>query len=564
MKTIHKLSDLLISQIAAGEVIERPCFVIKELVDNAIDAHATDIRIILEDFGLKKIVVRDNGEGMSREDLLESYKLHTTSKIGEIDQLLGISTLGFRGEALASIASVSQLEIQSKTTNETVGNSISVAHGTNISHKKVGMPKGTYVQVSNLFENIPVRKKFLSNKKQELNRIVDIIIRYATSHPSISFDLLHNHKPLLVLRSVTSLEARIKDMFGDTIHSHLIPFSLEDSYMKIEGFLTTPQLNGTNTIKQYVAINGRPVFDRTLSAAIKEGYGILLEKDTLPSYFLLITIAPEMVNINIHPRKEYVHIENVQYFMSSITTAVTDLLNKQSLDFQGFPYSIHDTYEGLTYTPLARQLKKMVLPIKTEQMRSSSRSNNFLQIHNLYIVVETEHGITMIDQHAAHERILYEEFTRALIEEKNKSTIYPLPDPILLKLTPHEVALYTIFQEDFITLGFDIEIFHGNSMKIYAVPSLFKDRHVKELLNDMLKNLENEILSPSIDIGTKKLLAYLACRSAVKSGDPLTHEQIQMIISELQKIPSGITCPHGRPLQYIIPLTDVHKMFKRR
>lgn len=561
MKTIHRLSDRLIAQIAAGEIIERPVYVVKELIDNAIDAQADDIRIDLTEHGFQYIIVTDNGRGMSEEDIIESYKLHTTSKVDDIDVLIGITSLGFRGEALASIAAVSSLSIESKQQDSVSGKKIILERGTPPVIQTVGMPNGTRVIVSGLFKDMPVRKKFTATKKQELKRIIDIVTAYAMSHPFISFDLSHEGKALINVRK-GDREKRITYFYGNTVLSHLLPLHYQDRFVTIQGFISTPQLSSSLIPFQYLSVNGRPAIEKSLHSSIKHTYGILLESERQPSYILDIGIEPSLVDVNIHPRKEYVAIIDIQHILPGFTELITSRLKQTVISYQGLPQTIHDE-EKLTYTPLAKQLKRFVLPKKEYQLSQLRKNDHVIQIHTTYIAYETDSGFILIDQHAAHERILYEEYLHVFLEEKKKQRQEHHHKNLIIELSHQEYILWELYKEDLSTLGFITEEYHSNAIIVRSYPSLFSGRNMNVLLKEILQDMETNSLDSHIDNGSKKLLAYLACRSAIKAGDPLTKDQMNTLIRNLENIPFAVTCPHGRPVKYTISLNELHKMFKR-
>lgn len=562
--TILPLPSHIVSQIAAGEVIERPCFVVKELIDNAIDAQARLISIELQDSGMHTIVVTDNGIGMSREDLLESYKLHTTSKIRDEHHLHNIKTLGFRGEALASIAAVSTISIESKRVEDIAGSKILCIPGKPVTITTLGMPAGTRVIVNQLFSNTPVRKKFLTNKKIELKKIIELVTGYASMYPGISFILSHEGQIIHQFEKTDSLLERVEDIYGLPISSHFIPFSVDESYVTINGFISTPQLISSTIPYQIIGVNGRLVIDKYISSTIKTGYGTLIEHNATPSFLLLIQVSPEMIDVNIHPRKERIKFVQELTLHELLLKHIQKVLSSQSLVYQGLPRVINDAYEDLTYTTLSTQLKKKVLPKKTQQLTTISLDHQLLQIHNLYIVAQTDEGMTLIDQHAAHERILYEQFYAQFIQQQKEKAIQQLEEPLLFECSHQERILLNTYIDQLTSMGFEIDEFHTNTYKISAIPRLFEGRNIQALIKELLQEYTNEILIPSIDTGSKKLIAYLSCRSAVKSGDPLTRDQMKMIVEELQKIPHAITCPHGRPLRYSISLSELHKIFKRK
>jgi DNA mismatch repair protein MutL len=564
MKTIYPLSNELVAQIAAGEVIERPSFAVKELLDNSLDAQATKISIELIDSGLTKIVVTDNGFGMSKEDILESYKLHTTSKIRKEEQLLSIKSLGFRGEALASIAAVSSVIIESKTHEEQIGTRIEVTHGTISTVSSLGMPDGTRVIVSNIFDNVPARKKFIKSKRTELKHILDTITDYALCHTSQSWSVAQNGKSILSLSANESFEERISALFGPVIQKGLLPISFVDSYISIIGFLTTPQSSTESLPHQYISINGRPVNDRLLTLAIKEAYGVLLSSDTTPSFFLKITVPFETVDVNIHPRKEEVHYSDERLIFDAMYRAVSETLAKYNLSYQMQFVDPNSSYNTkLTQTPLGHKLKEQVLPWNTTFLSSVQKEDAVLQIHNLYLVSQEENGLLLVDQHAAHERILYERFLEEFKEQKTKHQPVELSTPILVNFTALEIPVFEKMITDFTSLGFLIEPFSGTTYRILSVPSTLVGRNIEECIKDLVNGKDIHKYTHEIDTNSKKLLAYLACKSAIKAGDPLTHEQQKDIVKELRKLPHAVTCPHGRPLKIEISFEELAKLFKR-
>lgn len=564
MKTIYRLPEHIIAQIAAGEVIERPSYAIKELIDNSLDAQATSIVIDLVDAGLSKMIVTDNGIGMSRDDIQESYKLHTTSKIGKSEHLFAIKSLGFRGEALASIASMSILTIESKPATETVGTRIRIHHGKEITTSSLGMPSGTRVVVEQLFENVPVRKKFLHSKRTELRHVLESIEQYALAAPHIAFHISYDGKSYLQLPSETDRGKRIQTVFGDQIAISLLPVSFSEMAVTISGFLVHPQISADITPKQFVAINGRPVSDRLINLAVKEAYGVLLESEKQPSFFLSITLPYEMVDVNVHPRKEQVAFIDEKLLFDSITKAVSVTLQSQKISFhsptdQTYPQGALPS----TRSFLGNKLKEAVGPYNTGLLVTEYSGKQYLQIHNLYIVTTSKHGVMVVDQHAAHERILYEKYQQQFLIEKKHSVSQPLAKQVLLELSGSESTLVEELQPQFLSLGFRIEPFHGFTWKVSHVPEVFLDRDCRQLIMEMITTVSQRSYLPLIDSQSKKMLAFLSCKSAVKSGDPLTQEQMRDILFELEKIPGAATCPHGRPVQWEISLTELNKLFKR-
>ncbi len=549
---IHALSPEIISKIAAGEVIERPAFAVKELIENSIDAKATHIQIYLEDAGLKKIQITDNGEGMSKEDLLESFKPHTTSKISE--DLIGISTLGFRGEALSSLAAISDLTIKSKIEKSIVGNEIKIRNNKLISQKETGMPSGTVVIADNLFENIPARRKFLKSKQTELRYIIDLVIGFSLSYPQIHFTLKHNSKILLDFPALSNISERI-NLFLKENFSLLIPLKLNDSYLKLSGFISKPQFHTSSTNKQFLFINNRKVTDRLINTAIKEAYGNMLEPTTYPVFVLYLNLPYEMVDVNVHPRKEQISLVSAQTVFNFIKQAVSETLQNSNLTFQNLSWK--RTGVGLTNSVAGQFLKENVL----EKLPKFRIEDNFIiQFNNLYILTQTSHGLLMIDQHAAHERIIFEKLKEEFLKEKTKT--YKLATPITINFNKSEILILGEYQGFFKNLGIIFSL-AKDQMSITHLPELLKDRNPKDLIKNLLESIEDNGQVKNLDSMSEEMLAFLACRAAVKAGNKLTNEQMKDIVSSLQKVVNNATCPHSRPTSILFSFKELNKMFGR-
>ncbi|HET9947238.1 MAG TPA: DNA mismatch repair endonuclease MutL [Patescibacteria group bacterium] len=553
MKTIHQLSPFLISKIAAGEVIERPSFAVKELIENAIDAKATDIHIFLEEGGLKKIQVSDNGIGMSEEDIQESWKPHTTSKIGEEDALTHISSLGFRGEALASLSSVSRLTIKSKTAKDKIGTQIIVEQGKLLEISPVGMAVGTTVISENLFAFVPARKKFLKSSQTELRHTIDLVGNFSVAYPSLHFTLVHGKKTLLDLPATKNVFERIEELLGEETTSFFMPIKSEESYVSLSGFIAKPQKNSTTQSKQMIFVNKRKVSDRLISLAVKEAFGTMLEPTAYPLFVLFLSLSLEMVDVNVHPRKEQVAFINSEFIFQTIKSAVSSLLSENNLTFQNLSWKKRGV--GTTNSFAANLLRETVLEKETLTV---SKQTQLLQIHKLYIAAQTDTGMLVIDQHAAHERVLFEKLKKQFLLEKEMKKVYVLSSPVGLSLSKTEQQLFKEYVPFLNDIGFG---FQKNN--IIHVPFLFADRSPKEFLLQLFERLEQGLPLDSLDAVSEEMLAFLACRAAVKAGDSLTQEQMHEILEKLETTDNNSTCPHGRPTKMFISLSQLHQMFKR-
>lgn len=564
MNKIHLLSNDIVAKIAAGEVIERPVYAVKELVENALDANADTITVRIEESGLRKIIVIDNGEGMSEEDLKESFKLHTTSKLTSIDHLSHIESLGFRGEALASIAAISNLTIQSRTKKSSSGTSVEIKNGTIEHIVSVGMPHGTIVTVGNLFHNVPARKRFLKSAKTEFRHIITLLTNIALANPQVHFVLTHNKKPVFDFPKTTDVLERIKVILGTNTFVNLLPFSYQDKYVTLSGFFAKPQEKTFSPTKQFLFVNKRKVTDKHISLAIKDAYGTLLASKSLPVFIVFVSLPYELVDVNVHPRKEYVRFADTTLLYDTITKAVSETLTKNNLTFyddKGFGFSLGDAKLTTSFT--GRLLKENQIPWDIRNKNEIVSSSESLQLHNVYLVTQTRFGVALIDQHAAHERILYEQFLEGFQKEKNESPQYHLQKPIILELSLTESELLEEHQLFFEKIGFEISEFKNNTFRVDTIPLLFQDRNPKELITELLADLEQEKRS-DVDTMSKKIVAFLACRAAVKAGESLTKKQAKDLLEKLAKTNNNATCPHGRPTKIIIDIDQFHRMFKRK
>jgi DNA mismatch repair protein MutL len=480
MQTIHTLSPILISKIAAGEVIERPEFAIKELVENALDANATEISIHLEDAGLTLIQVTDNGVGMSIEDVRECYKAHTTSKLSHEDQLQSIGSFGFRGEALSSLGSVSLLTIQSRQSGSKTGYAISVSDGNMTHESEVGMPVGTIVKAVSLFGNIPARKKFMKSVQTELRHCLNIVEQYALAHPRVQFTLSHGKKTLAFFPPAEQNLERIEQVMGSDITSFYIPVKGTDHYLTIHGFIAKPQMNTRTQQKQYLFVNARSVTDKLIATAVKESFGTMLESNTFPVFVLFISVPFELVDVNVHPRKEQVLFADGKFIFNAIKQLISATLSENNLTYE--PLLWRKTGAGAASGFAGNLLRESVLD---SEKYSTETIQSVRQFHSLYIVVTTKQTIRIYDQHAAHERILYEKLKKEFITQKGIGTSYMLPKPITLNFTRIEKSALQEYQSFFIDLGFKFK-----DLSITHVPFLFQDRDPKELIQIFWRNLK--------------------------------------------------------------------------
>jgi DNA mismatch repair protein MutL len=551
MKKIYKLSPLQIAKIAAGEVIEKPAFAVKELVENSLDAQASHVQIFLEDSGLQRIQIIDDGEGMNKDDLSESFKLHTTSKISNNDELIAINTLGFRGEALASLASISRLKIQSRTVEMSSGNIIQIENGKQISFLPIGMPKGTQVEVRDLFYSIPARKKFIENSQKEYRLTLEILIKIALANPGVRFSLHHNKKLIFDTPKNQTLHQRLLHLLKDPNLEKLIPIRFEDSYLKIDGFTSSVQDSTSSSSKQFIFINKRPVSDKLIMTAVREVYGNFIDSNKFPIFVLNIKIPNELIDVNVHPRKDQIQFYNPQLVFDQVQKALY-----QSLQIGELPSSDNKSIS------ITKSLAGHILKNQDELFLLEKKIKtdlNILQTFDLFLVFQAQNDLFIVDQHAAHERILYEQFKQLFQEKKQKK--YKLPKKMKLDLSVQEREIVsqniTTLKKFGITVQTKRSEFH-----ITEVPEILKDRNFLEIFSELIEQI-NQDKKMSFDLQTDKMLKYLACRGAIKQGDKLNTTESRELITKLFETPNSLSCPHGRPTFIKTSLTELFKQFKR-
>jgi DNA mismatch repair protein MutL len=548
MKTIYKLTPSQIAKIAAGEVIERPAFAVKELVENSIDAKATHIQISIEEGGLKQIQVIDDGIGMGEADLKDSFKLHTTSKISPDDDLMAIRSLGFRGEALASIAAISRLSIQSRQTSLSAGTKLEIESGKLISSAPIGMPTGTQIEVRDLFYSFPARKKFIESPQKEYRLILDWLVKIALASPEIRFTLYHHHKQIFDTVKDQSLQQRTAYFLKEL--DHLVPIKYEDSYIHINGHLSLPDFSTSSSSKQFIFVNKRPVTDKLISTAIKEAYGNLIDPQKHPIYILNLQIPIELVDVNVHPRKEQVNFHNKQYIFDQIQKAVFQTLQLQNPRYQSNEQSIVDSFAGQI---LKKESELFLLENKFD------KEIQILQVFDLFLIFQAQNKLFIIDQHAAHERILYEQFKQLFHQKKQKK--YKLPNKIPLELSMLETEIISQNLAQLKEFGINIQK-RKSAYQITEIPEILKDRNIKEILSELIEQLSHD-KNLSTDLQTEKMLKYLACRGAIKQGEKLNNTESQELIKKLLTTPNHTSCPHGRPTFIQTELPELYKQFKR-
>lgn len=558
MNKIKLLSTEIIATIAAGQVIERPASVVKELIDNALDAAAQHITVNLQKGGLQRVTVIDDGFGMNEAELRNCFLSHTTSKLGSIEELQSLQTLGFRGEGLASMVVVADVEIASRPKDATVGSSITIKKGKLSQPQPVGMPIGTRVEVSHLFKHIPARKKFLKKEQTELRAVVDLISQYMLMYPGKTFVLIHNETVI-----ARTQHNEILDRVHEVTHlptDQLIPVTFEGEYVSITGFIGTPQLAKRTVHDQYIFVNSRHVSYPAIQKAVKESYRTLLEPYAQPPFCLFITVPPHMVDVNIDPKKEKLHIYHLDRVIKTLYEGIQDILSRYDIHYQvGDGLSLQDIgMESYTATSLRQEMIPWTLKDLTDD-------TEIAQLHKTYLVAPTSSGMIMIDQHAAHERILYEQFLAEFERQRSLGVLVALSQPKVIPFSVSEFALIIEYEKALRAHGFifDLEM-DQQQLIITKVPKLLQGRELKMLLLELCKDWQLLLPTEKLDLVSHKTLSYLACRTAIKAGEILTPKERRALLKKLANTKTQYTCPHGRPVQLSISLYEIEKMFHRK
>ncbi|MFH1533703.1 MAG: DNA mismatch repair endonuclease MutL [Nitrospirota bacterium] len=582
MSVIKILPENLVNQIAAGEVVERPSSVVKELVENSIDAGAGRVLVDVRDGGKTFIKITDNGCGMSRDDLEMALQRHATSKISSEADLWKIKTMGFRGEALASIASVSKMVIKSKTAGEVGGAMIECNGGDMVSANDVGMSDGTVIEVYDLFFNTPARQKYLKKESTELGQITSTMNNIALANPSVAFKLIHNGKAVFDLAPVTDLISRVRDVFGVATAEAMIPVFYGGSSFQVEGFVGKPALSRSTTKHQYFFVNGRYVQHFLLAHSIKSAFHSMLMENKKPVFVINITIDPSLIDVNVHPRKLEVRFEDQQRMIRTMYSCVKAALEKESLTPLGiteskrymsdsFPKENNYAKAGNVQDAISfskdflaerdsRQIQQTSLPTGISEEEEEGMQA-ISQVSESYIVAQDQGGLVLIDQHAAHERVRYEQLMDQY--ENEQKAVQPLLVPLQIEFSGDEVSVIEDNKEIFDGLGFDVEHFGGKTFVVNGVPAFLSGEDAEGVIKGVLDDILNES-KPSRVQGFEEVINYMACRSAIKFGQKLSLGEMQVLIDDMSKLERPYTCPHGRPTMISLTLSELEKMFGRK
>ena len=569
---IKILSDGLINKIAAGEVIERPASIVKELIDNSIDAKSSEIIVRVKEGGKSFISVSDNGEGMTPQDAVIAFERHATSKLTSEEDLDRISTLGFRGEALPSIAAVSQVRLAAQAAGGS-GIDLSLANGRIVSEKEIARGRGTEITVSELFENIPARKKFLRSASTELANITSVIHQIALAHFQISFELTHQEKRLFRYPAVETLRERVYQIYGQELLDQLVPIEKNsDPYFSMAGFISLPPHSFANRSYQELFINKRPIKNPMITHAVYEAYATHLMKGQNPFFIFLIDIDPSKVDVNVHPSKREVRFSDASLIHQKMLTTVKETLNRKAEgEEDSFPYQVKEAAREY-----AREYVDPVLfgkdpePYRKEESRdlfsgAESGSNPFFkvlgQFNAMFLLIQSEGELLIIDQHAAHERILFEQFLDRYAKTTPQTQSLLIPQQI--DLTFKESSVIQEYEGVFHQVGFEFDTFGERTILVRAVPAFLSRINLSTLISDMIEEIQLFQEAFSEKERVEKIIATMACHGAVKAGQSLGQTEISALFNDLLQLNGPLTCPHGRPIRKSFSVKDLEKIFCR-
>jgi DNA mismatch repair protein MutL len=582
MRKIHLLPDDVAQKIAAGEVIERPVSVVKELVENALDAGAGAVRVELVDGGKALIKVQDDGAGMDREDAALCFRRHSTSKIAREEDLERIATLGFRGEALASIAAVSRLVLKTFDGAADRGTMIEREGERLVAVTDIAFPRGTSVEVRDLFFNLPARRKFLRAASSELGPIAKYVTQAALGAPGVRFTLVHGGREAISCPPVTTLRERVFQLFGRKMVDRLMDVAAEEGGARVEGLASLPLAGRPDKTVQHFFVNGRPVKDRVLMAALSQAYAGILERGRSPEAFLFLRLPHADVDVNVHPAKAEVRFRDTQLVFRLVLRAVGEgaarghvikevvrsapsVAPGTRVEESGPGYAA----PGLGFGPAGAEVlgaagdmyraSRCVSPSSTPAAGAAAPGGPVVlgQFANMYIVAAAEDGLLVIDQHNAHERVLFDKY-----REIDRLKVWPrkmLLIPPVFELSPAAAAVFEENAALFEELGFRAEAMGGRSFALKEYPDVYKPDEA----GDVFLGLVEEAGRKPAEERRAHMLATMACKSAVKAGEPLTREKMGYLVAELFKTSQPALCPHGRPIVVRVEKSTIDKGLRR-
>ncbi|HEV2611733.1 MAG TPA: DNA mismatch repair endonuclease MutL [Noviherbaspirillum sp.] len=594
IRPIQALPDQLISQIAAGEVVDRPCAVVKELLENALDAGATAITVRLEEGGVKRIAITDNGRGIPPEQLPLALARHATSKIASLSDLENVGTLGFRGEALASIASVAQVTITSRTADAPHASEIFGSHDGKVTPSSGTL--GTTVDVRDLYFNTPARRKFLKSEQTEFGHCAEVVRRIALSRPDVSFSLTHNGKTVDHWNT-SEIDKRSAYILGNEFANARLPLDESAGPLRLHGFIGLPTASKARADAQYFYVNGRFVRDKLLTHAVRAAYQDVLHGDRYPSYVLGLELDPALVDVNVHPSKVEVRFRDSRAVHQFVFHAVSRTLAQtsgsapapQPASTGTLPWLREQRQSsfGAQFSPALgvaqtmtdygalfsgdatpRQTPEVTAPAAAVIRESyDSPPEEFpmgfalAQLHGIYILAQNANGLVLVDMHAAHERILYEQLKNAL--DADAMQVQPLLIPVTFHADPVEVGTVEENMEALQALGFDISALSPTTLAVRAIPALLKNADAQTLARDVVRDVREFGGSRVLVERRNEMLGTLACHTAVRANRTLTIPEMNALLRQMEATERADQCNHGRPTWVQLALSDLDKLFLR-
>ncbi len=584
-RKIQVLPEHISQTIAAGEVVERPASIVKELMENAIDAGSSTITVELASGGLQLVRVFDDGEGIDPDDVALALQRYATSKLKNAEDLYAIRTLGFRGEALPSIASVSRMVIKTRMENSISGTKVVCEGGDIKSISQVGSPVGTEVEVRDVFYNIPVKRKFLKSIQTEVRHSLSHFLRLSLSYPSITFRFIHDGKMIHEFVKTESLLVRIEAILGREIYEHLQPFEFEDKEVRISGFGSLPSFSKGNGEGIFIYVNRRYIKDRMVYRAVIEAYRHIIPAGRFPVVVLFIDLPPSAVDVNVHPTKAEVKFRDQERVFRVVMgalrlvhdqgLAVADPVNREKEKGSEFsemrptslPFKMPYLQRGASEIPVVKEgTASEWRPIPGPRLDSGAQGlfpfRILGQVQGTYIVCEGEEGLLFIDQHAAHERLLFEKYKKEYETGSIASERFLIP--MAMELSAEESFIMASHLRDFESMGFEIDCLGEKAYALRCTPSFVDPENPKEIVRKILEELSSLRKEGKGTNAIHAMLITLACHSAIRGNFVLRKEEMEKLVQDLHPLNLSTTCPHGRPVFFILPHNELSKQFKRK
>ncbi len=598
-KRIIVLAEEVANQIAAGEVVERPASIVKELIENAIDAGGRDVRVELVRGGAGLIRVVDNGSGIAGEDMALVFERHATSKISKLDDIYSVGSFGFRGEAMASIASVARVEVLTRRPDDLEGTKAVARAGQILEIAPAGLPSGTQITVTELFANVPARRKFLKTEATEHSACLDAITRIALAHPEVRFTVTTDGREVFAAPGVKDVSDRVTMVMGNDFAGHCRAVQAQTEHLRLTGYISTPDYTKSNSKSIYLFVNSRFIRDNSMTHAVLAAYRQVIEPRRYPAAVLFLDLPGEEVDVNVHPAKLEVRFKNSREVYDLVSRTVAQSLAKVQTSPDSFAYRLtpRETSSAASgfwrpkesYVPTVREQPGEVYSLRN--MRQAIDQDLFTRTENAsdvpvfahdpsgaeritfaglsylgqfadtYLVFGGPDGVTLVDQHAAHERILLERLKAAA---SSKAVSQPLLMPEVVSLTPAQISLFEEALPMLSDIGLELEIFGRDAIVVKAMPAALPHVLPADIISDLADQLGDGEAKPALAERKEKILASMACRTAIKANAELPAEEVAALCRDLEQTPYNATCPHGRPISVQFSLYEIERMFKRK